>query len=440
MTTSSETFEQLIRHRTTKELLPFLLTLDKKDVVPVRQKTLSLKKELEEYKQREVKPGKLEWYCLMTPEQNKMLFLAGLATYSRKEALGRGFDIRWALDWDSPTSPTADNSMALKVLEHTRPDWLAEWLTRRTRANLWAAPPYHVLRTLETRDLLAHEPWLFAQSVAHLPVAYNWRRNQVKGGDIENYDQLILNDLRADATLLARDLPLLFDYDTMADTAATYSGQARTTVSWLTLLPELVASGHLERADLLTRCLLALRRDFRRPLLTWFKNLFLSFNPTPAERLGYQSELTELLAHPLPLVVNFALDQLKDLWADPGFQPELLVQYADGLMSRQDLKTGVKTLLSGFNKLLKNNPSLAAAIAQLYTAALAHAERRAGAGRQRPGRAATGQKAPAHARRNCWANRHPSHLYRLAGPGHSRRTEPLASPRRGRCACLQNPG
>jgi len=376
MTTSSETFEQLIRHRTTQELLPFLLALDRKDVVAVRQQTLRLKKELEEYSQHEVQPGKLAWSCLMTPEQHKMLFLSGLATYSRKEALGRGFDIRWRLDWDSPGNPTAAKSMALKVLEHTRPDWLAEWLTRRTRANLWTAPSYHVLRTLEARGLLTHEPWLFAQSVAHLPSQYNWRRNQVKDGNIAHYDQLILSDLQADATLLARDLPLLFDYDTMADSASTYTytGQARTPVWWLTLLPQLVAAGHLERADLLTRCLLALRRDFRRPLLTWFKNLFLSFSPTPAERLARQGELTELLAHPLPLVVNFALDQLKDLWADPAFEPELLLLHAEGLMTRPDLKTGLKTLLGGFSKLLKTTPALAPALARLHLAALAHAD------------------------------------------------------------------
>ena len=374
MTTVTETFEQLIRHRAPKELLPFLLALDKKDVVPVRQKSLSLKRELEKYLTREIKPNHYESYCLMTPEQHQMLFLAGLATYSRKEALGQGFDIRWSLDWDSPDTPPADNSLALKVLEHTRPDWLAEWLTRRTRANPWMAVPYHVLRTLEARGLLAHEPWLVAQSVAHLLIHYNWRRSQVKNGDIEEYDQVILSELRTDATLLARDLPLLFDYDTMADSATTYSGQARTTVSWLMLLPQLVESGHLERGDLLTRCLLALRRDFRRPLLTWFKNVFLSLNPTPAERLAHQSELVELLAHPLPLVVNFALDQLKDLWTEPSFDLAPLVQYADGLMSRQDLKTGLKTLLGGFGKLLKISPALAPTLAQLYTAALAHAD------------------------------------------------------------------
>ena len=374
MTTSADAFEHIIRRQTTEQLLPFLLTMQKPDIVPVRQKTLSLKKELEEYKQHEVKSGKLEWTCLMTSEQSSMLFLAGLATYSRKEALARGFDIRWALDWDGPATPTAADSKALRVLEHTRPDWLADWMIRYTRANLWSAPPYRVLRTLEARGLLAHEPWLVAQSVAHMMVQYNWRRNQGKGQDIEDYDQLILAEVRADATLLARDLPLLFDFDSMADSAATYSGKARTTVSWLTLLPALAQSGHLDRADLLTRCLLALRRDFRRPLLTWFKEVYLALRPTAAERLSRQAELVELLAHPLPMVINFAIEQLKDLWTGPDFQPETLLLYADNLMTRQDLKTGVKTLLGAFGKLAKAQPARAAGLARLSLAALGHAD------------------------------------------------------------------
>jgi hypothetical protein len=374
MTTSADAFEHIIRHQTTQQMLPFLLALPKSDIVPVRQKTLSLKKELEEYKQYEVKPGELEWTCLMTNEQAGMLFLAGLATYSRKEALARGFDIRWALDWDGPNLPTTANSAALRVLEHTRPDWLGDWMIRFTRANLWSAPRYQVLRTLEARGLLAHEPWLVAQSVAHILVQYNWVRTRGKGQDIDDYDQIILADLRADATLLARDLPLLFDFDTMADSASTYSGKTRVTVSWLTLLPALAQSGHLDRADLLTRCLLALRRDFRRPLLTWFKEVYLALQPTAAERLGRQAELVELLAQPLPLVINFAIDQLKDLWLGSNFQPDTLLLYADNLMTRQDLKTGVKTLLGAFGKLAKAQPARAAGLARLSAAALGHAD------------------------------------------------------------------
>jgi hypothetical protein len=44
MLTSAETFEHLVRQQTAQQLVPFLLSLGKKDIVPVRQKTLSLKK------------------------------------------------------------------------------------------------------------------------------------------------------------------------------------------------------------------------------------------------------------------------------------------------------------------------------------------------------------------------------------------------------------
>jgi hypothetical protein len=376
MLTPAETFAHIILHQTTKELMPFLLSLDKKDLVPVRQQTLRLKKELEEYRNHEVKPGKMEWKSLITAEQSAMLFLAGLATYSRKEALSRNFQLWFLRQLELPESWTAASEPPafLTIMAHARPAWLGEWLVRHTRANLWLAPHYRLLRELERRELLEYDTWLYAQSVAHLLIQYNWRRNGVKGGDITNYDQLILRDLRADATLLTRDLPLLFDFDTMADTAGTSSGKERTAVSWLTLVPQLVASGHLDRADVLTRCLLALRRDFRRPLLTWFKSLFGSLQPTAAERLARQQELLELLHHPLPLVVNFALEQLKDLWGNPEFDTATLLGYADGLMTRQDLKTGLKTLLSAFAKLLKAQPAQAPILAQLYATALAHTD------------------------------------------------------------------
>jgi len=374
MPTPAEIFEHIIRQQTAQQLVPFLLSLGKPDIVPVRQMTLRLKKELEEYKQHEVQPGKFSWTCLLTPEQGQMLFLAGLATYSRKEALGRGFDIRWALDWGRQAESVAGPPAFLTILEHSRPDWLAEWQTRLTRANTWSSLPYPLLRELQRRGLLGDEPWLTAQSVAHLLVQYNWRRNTGKQTDIEDYDQLILAELRADATLLTRDIPRLFDFDTMVDAAGTWSGKERTAVTWLTLLPQLAASGHLDRDDLLTWSLLALRRDFRRPLLTWFKNLYGSLRPTPAEALARQAELVELLAHPLPLVVNFALDQLKEIWLEAAFEPGALLRHAEGLLSRPDLKTGSKMLLTGLGKLLKIQPAHARAVAQVHVAALAQAD------------------------------------------------------------------
>jgi len=360
-----ENFEQIARHQGIRDMAAFLLQLDKKEVVSVRQKTRELQREMDDWRREGPR---------FPHERGPILFLAGLATYSRKEALGRGFDMPWTFHHNDGKHNQGHQELFMQMIQHTRPAWLTEWLQRITRSNPWQVVNYSQLRQMADEGLIEYDPWLFAQAVAHMLVRYNWQRNEVKSGDIKGFDQLILGALRADATLLARDLLLLFDFDTMADSASTFTDKDRREVSWLTLLPQLVESGHLDRADLLTRSLLALRRDFRRPLLTWFKNLFLALQPTVAERLARQSELVELLAHPLPQVVNFALDQLKDLWTEPGFDVAPLLLYAEGLMTRQDLKTALRTLLGAFDKLLKREPTLAPTLARLATSALANAD------------------------------------------------------------------
>ncbi|WP_046242452.1 DUF6493 family protein [Hymenobacter terrenus] len=374
MSSTVETFEHIIRHQGTAELLALLLHLDKKEVVAVRAKAKSLHKYLDDYRASD----NGDWERLMQPQQEVMLFLTGLATYSRKEALTSRFTMPWhflsSYTEEQDVQMTVNRRLLLTVLEHARPDWLADWFERTNRANEWATVDYSLLRELESRGLLAHHPWLYAQSLASILTVYDQRRNRQKDQAQPEPYLSILPDLRADATLLTRDLPLLFDFDTPVNSAVIHRQNYEQGATWLTLLPALVESGHLDRGDILTRSLLALRRDFRRPLLTWFKNLFGVLGPTAAERLARQAELIELLAHPLPLVINFALDQLKDLWAGPDFQAEALLQYADGLMTRQDLKTGLKTLLGGFSKILKMHPTQAVAIARLCTAALAHAD------------------------------------------------------------------
>ncbi|MDJ0365793.1 DUF6493 family protein [Hymenobacter sp. H14-R3] len=356
-----ETFDQLVRHQPMPALIDFLLHLDKKDLVAVRLQNKALYKEINDWRNDSPEAKKLR-------HRETQLFLAGLATYSKQEAMGRSFDLPWNIDLDNGKDNRGYKEHFMTIMRHSRPTWFTDLLVRQSRAG--QNQRYTLLRELEAEGLVGYDPWLFAQSLANRPNHYN-HTNKERGKGLAAF---LLSQLQADATLLARDLPLLFDYDTPADSAAVYLGEKLGSITWLTLLPQLVASGHVERADLLTRSLLALRRDFRRPLLTWFKNLFSSLEPTPAERLARQSELTELLAHPLPLVVNFALDQLKDLWADPAFAPALLLRYADGLLTRQDLKTGLKTLLAGFGKLLKVSPGLAPTLAPLYAAALAQAD------------------------------------------------------------------
>ncbi len=357
-----ETFDQLVRHRPLPELVDFLLHLDKPGQVAVRLHTKALYKELNDWRNSSREVQQLR-------NRSVALFLAGIATYTKQEAMGRNFSLPWGIDFDNGQDHRGYKEHFMWVASHARPAWLGDWLARTARANFWGLS-YGLLRELEAAGLVEHNPWLAAQLLGNHLNRYNYTEKERD----QSLATHVLAELQADATLLTRDLPLLFDYDTAVDSAAIYLDKNRAPITWLTLLPQLVASGHLERADLLTCCLLALRRDFRRPLLTWFKNLFLSLNPTDTERLARQAELLELLAHPLPLVVNFALDQLKSLWTAPTFDVAGLLRAADALLSRQDLKTGLKTLLTGFAKLLKAQPAHAPALADLSAAALAQAD------------------------------------------------------------------
>lgn len=401
--TAVDTFEHLIRRGTAAELTPFLLALDKSDIVPVRTRAKTLHKELDEY----VKRADGHWTRLMQPEQDLMLYLAGLATYSQKEAFSRGLRAGHYLN-SNPRFRAERNPLpwVWAVLRHARPNWLTEWMVRNDRSSPWTSPDYDTQQALIAEGLLEPVPALMAQAAARqidtvgseLDTAFSLAQELAQGKRLNalqvamwnefiarwpalaagkglpSFRALMLATLRANKKLVQDGLPLLFEFDTPADSTTTYCHSIKPVehLRWLDVLPELVESGHLERGWVLTNCLLALRRDFRRPLLTWFKEVYGALRPTLNERLARQSKLVELLAHPLPLVVNFALDQLKDLWVTTDFQPDALLLYADNLMTRPDLKTGLKTLFGGFDKLLKNNPGHAPALARLYTAALAH--------------------------------------------------------------------
>ncbi|GGG35381.1 DUF6493 family protein [Hymenobacter glacieicola] len=361
-----DTFERIIRHQSVHQLVPVLLALDKKEQLAVRAKTKALHKELTEIRQL----GSSTWGRTGTEPQLAMLFLAGVATYTRKEALGLTEPL--GMHWGEGNVRAVNQDFFFSVAEHARPNWFGEWFERRSRGGPWGLPEYFLLREMEARKLIDHEPALFSRTLAHSLHLKSYHRRETK--PVPEYAEKLLQQFEATAHVIQRDLLGFFDYDTTVDSTQAYTGVAQQYVTWLDVLLHLAATGHLTRTELLTRSLVALRRDFRRPLLTWFKNLFLALQPTPEECLNRQQELVELLAHAQPQVVNFALEQLKAFWSHAAFDPAPLLLYAEGLVTRQDLKTAQRTLLSGFDKLLKRNPTLAPELGRLAVAALASAD------------------------------------------------------------------
>jgi len=388
-----EQFEHTIRQNTPANLLPFLLKLEKENLAGMREKLRELKQELATVVQLSAN----SWGARATGDQHDNLLLAGFAVYARREALGGALDGAWSLGATPGDRATALKQHVVTLVKALRPDWLHDWLLHQhTKASGWSID-YYLLRTLEAAALIPYSPTLVARALPNALARWGWDFSMAKDTPA-NASVVIAAAMSSDDLLLTRDLPLLFDYEgtihatwariqppmplsqkgTGQGTSYLHPWQAWNqqhppqTVGWQELLVRLTASGHLDRADLLTRCLLALRRDFRRPLLTWFRELFLALKPTFAERLARQEELVELLAHPQALVVNFALDQLKDMHPEPGFNLAPLLLSAESLLTRPDLKTGLRTLVAGLAKLPYRAPAHAPAVASLLSAALAH--------------------------------------------------------------------
>jgi len=374
-------FEELVRQQKPAELVEFLLGLGKADIVPVRQMTRQLSRKVDEF--WEYEPGK--WGSRGTPTQRHLLFLAGLRTYSHKEAFANGFSI-----WPLRSLSKQEQTWFWQVLECARPTWLSDWLLNRAEANTWAMPDYELLRELERRDLIAYEPKLFALAAPGVLATLGQELNQQEVQPTDLLATLVAR-LGVDTTLLQRDLPLVFAFDTNVDGVRAQVQKPQPggwpgainwhewnrrhpaqVVGWLDALPALGAAGHLDRNILLHRCQLALRREFRRPLLSWLKELYGRLAPNPAECLAHQGDLVELLAHAQPLVVNFALDQLKTLWAAPGFDLAPLLEYADLLVRRPELKASLAGLLSGLTRLVRTGAAPALPVARVLTTALAH--------------------------------------------------------------------
>ncbi|QKG56391.1 hypothetical protein GKZ68_06935 [Hymenobacter sp. BRD128] len=145
---ATEQFEVIMSRLGTHELVPFLLSLAKKDVQLVRAKALEfLKSGIPN-----ARPKQRRGWTVFPPlsafntdglgfdsstpyqptpaldpdkEESALFFLTGLATYTRKDAFGDGFQWWGSLAHDFFSSRREE---VWTILHHARPAWLSDWL------------------------------------------------------------------------------------------------------------------------------------------------------------------------------------------------------------------------------------------------------------------------------------------------------------------------
>jgi hypothetical protein len=97
-------------------------------------------------------------------------------------------------------------------------------------------------------------------------------------------------------------------------------------------------------------------KDWNTSLRLFYRKQVEAAAPTVAELLALQTSILPLLAAQHPQVVNWAIGLLKSIYAAPDFRVDELLDWAPSVMMRSDCKTGLKTLLTIFERLQKTQP------------------------------------------------------------------------------------
>ena len=108
--------------------------------------------------------------------------------------------------------------------------------------------------------------------------------------------------------------------------AAAYDPQLAAANSWAYVLRDLSREGRLDRQRLLSASLGSLLRNTEARNTVWFCRFHEFLEPTTEERHARQATYLQLLSHPLPAVVELALDALSLVGKDQRLDAPRLIE------------------------------------------------------------------------------------------------------------------
>ncbi len=355
MNTFPQQLEEIILKEQADKLVPFFKSVPTGHTEELRKKIKSIKKEINSY------THSMLWEARSSTKQIQMLDLAGLGLLSKQDLFSSRNDsinlLRTA-SFDEDRMWIGKYSLwnyIIDVLQWRKVDWLTECLINHQDKNEWFSLNYEHLRRLLELGLIEHDKKLFVRPLV------NWltvRHNQTEKTDHYEF-------IKNDALILESDLFSIFDYETNIHWVNHYIRDGVKPLGWQEVFVRLVEEKRIDRYTVLQKSLEAMKRDFNKNLLGWFRDLFLALKPTVGEKITLQHELFELFNATTPLPVNFAVEQIKVVYPHDDFDTSAFLTNAENVLTRSDVKTSVKNLLGIFEKIGKLQTDFAPQICQL---------------------------------------------------------------------------
>lgn len=281
------------------------------------------------------------WGTRGSEQQRELIALSAIALFNKSDVKS----------WDElfDILNKASKPHILAVLEWAKPNWIGEYLLEKSRTNNWMSFSYPSLRLLENHSLLERSPELYALSIA---VNREWT-TKIKHRE---YIDMILNDPIA----CSRDIPELFNYETMlhTDTFRDNDSQPYNAFNtWEIIFDTILNEGKMKRSLFIEQAILIQTKNWNNALKSFFRKRLTALKPKPEELIPHQEAIFASLQFTYAPIVNFAVSLIKSIYEEKQFNSTSFLDCLEPIMMSGDQKTATKTLLPILEKLNKRMPA-----------------------------------------------------------------------------------
>ncbi|MBS0205628.1 MAG: hypothetical protein JSS49_22220 [Planctomycetes bacterium] len=248
-----------------------------------------------------------------------------------------------------------------EVLKNRRPEWLERWASHQLADPI--NPQWGVVRKL------------VREGICPKPNDDNYIIKMIHGfweQRLADENWQLADSLRADPGLMNDEIWKIFEVEPPGKGVLLFTNDlVDHPMSWSKALKVLSAAGEIDRGQLLTKSLEALRTGRRAAGATWYFRFHELLEPTLEERVERQSLYLDLLSNTVPAVIAFALESLSLLAKQKRLDANA---YLDAVPRVFDVepKGPPVTAIKLLSQLVKQQPGLAPSGALAVCHAVGH--------------------------------------------------------------------
>lgn len=363
--TITKEFDEILTSEKFDLLLPFLQEKIKGNIAGFKAHIKKSKRYWMTYvdlsKERTLTKKEYQWGIRGNQNISKIIVHAGIAVLDAKEINSWQESLNYFND-------ILTDETSKKLILWAKPNWLENYLLTLSRSNSWRNIDYDVLLFLEKNGLISYNAELIALCLNRFN--YHYKRKEF------NSLQFLLDN----PITTARDVKNLFLFPTEIANQRDYQS-GKTYYYWNIYFEKLIEKELLNRQFALENSLLIQTKEWNNNIKTFFRGIIDLLQPKTEELLKLQENIFPLLQNPHTAVANYGIQLIKQIYELKGFEIQSFIDWVGPILMREDMKTGIKTLMIIFEKLAKNDTKFASKlsilVADIFTLPVADLQERA---------------------------------------------------------------